>query len=378
MLPPPSHAADSSGRTRLHSLWALQLQREYDFVLYERRLKMPAPLLRVAPLQGRWAAWDAARGEIVVGVELIQEHSWDVVLEVLKHEMAHQWVSLYGPARALPHGPDFAHACQRLGVAAWAVRASGALPQDLTSWRTSAVPEVEQRLLRRVEKLLSLATSSNEHEALSAMQRVREIYSRYNLQRAAAGMDGEMVHQLIHTGRRRLGRLEGAIVGLLVAHFSVRAVFCSLFDKTALCGLRTIELLGLRENVAMADYVYHFLHQQVASLWQAKRQQLAAGRAAKNSYMLGVIRGFRAKLEASEPAPPSGLSPARSAALMVLSDRALAAFETQRHPRLSNASWGRRQHDAGSFAAGMADGDSLTLSRPIAGSGRQRQRLLEA
>ena len=46
----------------------------------------------------------------------------------------------------------------------------------------STLSQEETRLLSRAEKLLSLANSSNEFEAQSAMQKVHEMYQKHNLE----------------------------------------------------------------------------------------------------------------------------------------------------------------------------------------------------
>jgi hypothetical protein len=361
---------------RFGRLWVQRLYQEYDQLLYDYSLQMEPPVLRIEPWVKRWGCWDPVTRCITLSEQLIRKHSWDVVIEVLKHEMAHQWVSEHSRTPERPHGPIFQFACRRLGVAPWAVSATGALPQRLDPWRQADVSDEEKRLLEKVEKLLSLATSSNEHEALSAMQRVREIYSRYNLRQADVGQGTDVVHLVFNTRRKKIERVEGAIFGLLVEHFSVRAIFGSLFDAQALCLYRTVEILGTKQNVTMAEYVYHFLQGQMEALYQAKRPTLAPGRAAKNSYKLGVIRGFSSKLGQSKPPPPQDLSAARTEALMVQGEQALKDYETLRHPRLSSFSWGRRQHDAESYSAGVADGDALTLHRPVQAGDQQRNRLL--
>ena len=69
-----------------------------------------------------------------------------------------------------PHGNAFQAACLRLGVAEWARLASGELPQQIPSWRDKLLSKDEERLLKRAEKLLALAASTNEYEATLAMR----------------------------------------------------------------------------------------------------------------------------------------------------------------------------------------------------------------
>ena len=98
-------------------------------------------------------------------------HGWGVAVEVLKHEMAHQHVGenlgLHGEA----HGPAFRSLCDRLGIDG---RASG-LPAG-----TDTRDDATSRLIQKVEKLLSLAKSGNEHEAASAMRTAQRMMLKHN------------------------------------------------------------------------------------------------------------------------------------------------------------------------------------------------------
>ena len=96
--------------------------------------------------------------------------SWGVVIEVLKHEMAHQYVHEILGEDESPHGPAFRAACERLGIDA---RARG-LPD-------AQLDPAGQRVLERVHKLLALAESDNRHEAEAAAAAAQRLMLRHNL-----------------------------------------------------------------------------------------------------------------------------------------------------------------------------------------------------
>ena len=159
-----------------------QLYKEHAEISWYHRAGLKPVVIQIAPMEKNWGTWDPFFRAITLSERLIKEHSWDVVLEILKHEMAHQYVSdQMGLPREASHGPAFKEACKKLGVAAWAARATGDIPDIIPSLRERVLSRDDERLLDRVEKLLSLAQSSNEHEALLAMERVRELYAKHNL-----------------------------------------------------------------------------------------------------------------------------------------------------------------------------------------------------
>src|ERR1700722_6231317 len=63
---------------------------------------------------GRWLGG----GRVVeLSRAMILTQSWAAVIEVLRHEMAHQYVhEILGETSEAPHGPSFRAVCERLGV----------------------------------------------------------------------------------------------------------------------------------------------------------------------------------------------------------------------------------------------------------------------
>ena len=254
----------------------------------------------------------------------------------------------------------------------------------ITHWKDRALSEIEERLLKKVEKLLSLATSSNEHEALLAMQRVRELYAKHNLDRLREKRESGMVYLLLQPKRKRIERHESLIGSILAEHFSVKVIYSSLYDAKDLCEYKVIELLGARENVLMAEYVYHFLWDKIHQLWEQYRQKTRKGGRSKRSYLLGVLWGFRERLnkgkEADQAAAQSYPRRERRLAqqLVTQEDRRLQAFVSRRHPRLITRRSGRGLYDGHSYSAGIEQGLKLTLSKPISQTGGSRGLLLDS
>lgn len=355
--------------------WTERLYVEYDNILYHFRLKLRPPVIRIEELAGSWGLWSPQTRCLTISRRLIELYPWDVVIEVLKHEMAHQVVNeVYGVVEL--HGPHFKRACAKLGVAPWAAAASGELPHEIPSWKEKRLTEDEERLLKRVEKLLSLASSANEHEAALAMQRVRQLYAKYNIDRIEGRRDASNVYCMISHKKRRIESTDSMIFSILTEHFFVKAIYTNLYDATDLCEYKAVELLGTRENVLMAEYVYFFLRNQLRALWKDfKRRTGKEGARAKRSYSLGVLTGFRDKL-AAEPSIAREDTETRPAsvsqALLKVGDRELEEFVGFRHPRLTSRRWGTGSGDRSSYDAGVADGGKVTIHKGITKSDGNR------
>ena len=75
-------------------------------------------------------------------------------------------------------------------------------------------------------------------------------------------------------------------------------ICASTYDPLQDCSLKTIELLGPEENVAIAAHCYHFLENRLLVLWQQNRLRFAGGGLrARKSYFLGILAGFRQTLQ---------------------------------------------------------------------------------
>lgn len=351
-------------------LWGRRLATEFDQICFTHRLKLKRPVISVEPLGTRWGSWDPEIRTIQISSFLIESYPWQIVLEVFKHEMAHQYVNDLFDSDEL-HGPLFRLACDKLGVADWAAKSESELDPPANTIDHSPLSQEEERLLGRVEKLLNLATSSNEHEAALAMQRVQELYAKYNLDRLESRRHSGMAYLIINLRKKKIERHLSAIASLLNDFFFVEVVHASLFDAEDLCEYKILELLGTRENVLMAEYVYHFLCNQLRALWNGNRSSLRPGMRARNSFYLGVLAGFREKLERPTLSQATGVT-----ALTVPDDPELQKYLSYRYPRLVRIGHGRRRHDGSSFEAGREHGRSLVLHRGIANHDGNRGRLL--
>ena len=373
-----------TAKARLRRLWTEELYREYDNLLFQFRLKLAPPLIIVADLAGVWGRWHAVTRAITINAALIERYSWDVVLEVLKHEVAHQIVSeVMGGDHT--HGDAFKRAAAKLGLSEWATRAAGDLPDEIPNWKDRALSADEEKLLRRAEKLLALATSTNEHEALLAMRHVRVLYERHNLERLDARRAARMVHLLIGRGKKRMDAAEQMIGSILVEHFFVKVIFSDTYDARTGERHKVLEVMGAEENVLMAEYVHHFLYRETTALWAAFKRTHGKSEAAKASYMRGVLAGFRDKLardrktgfsgETPPTTPDAPLAQSRDA-LVALGAKELDQFVATRHPRLVSRSVGRSNFDRSSFAAGQVAGEKLNLRKAVSENQGNRGRFL--
>ena len=350
----------------LRALWLSQLQREFLDICQCHRVELPLPIFQLSPSRRLYGSWQEETGILTLSVHLIAGHPWTVVLQVLKHEMAHQLACARGRL-GTPHGPAFQEACEQLGVLP-EFRRPGLLEGEAVAAAVAGEePSPEGRkCLERIEKLLALGRSSNEHEAALAIDKARTLLARHHLHCLAEGGVSRFASLVIELRCSRVATYRKHICALLKDCFAVRVVLGELYDASCDRVCKTIELFGSREKVAAAEYCYHFLEHRLPSLWAAHRQGLSRG-ARRSSYYLGVLRGFRERLtlRSGEEEVPS--LPPEAKALMVIEEERLQWFVALRFPRLRRVAGRGARVDGGLYHAGVAAGRELQLCSGVDG-----------
>ncbi|NBX77048.1 MAG: DUF2786 domain-containing protein [Proteobacteria bacterium] len=361
---------DSINRQKIR-LWTHRLIEEYRHIQFTYNLKTKIPVIQIENTSVRWGAWDSVTRTLSISQRLIEMYPWETVLEIFKHEIAHQLITDEGQEQTI-HGPAFKAACERLGVASWACRAeTKEIPKE-SPLRAGEISSEEKRLLERAEKLLSLATSDNEHEALLAMQRVQELYAKYNLKRIQEKKEAHWGYLLLKLKKKRIERYQSVIASILNEHFFVEVIHTSLYDPESCSDFKVLELLGTRENVLMAEYVFYFLENQLAGLWKAYQPNKSLGIATRNSFYLGVLEGFREKLNKLE------LPTDNSVSLILRQDEGLRNLVKGRYPKLNRLRGSRRLHDNQAYSAGKREGRSLVIRKGISKTDGYLKKLLRS
>ena len=358
----------------------LELGNEYRHVCWVHKVELRPIVIALFDSDTLWGQYNHATRTISLSRKLVREFSWHQVVGVLRHEMAHQYVAEIWPESfsvERPHNERFKEACRRLGVPAQYAKAGFHLQTDSLDWRQEPRDETTEKILERAKKLLALASSTNEHEASLAMERVRDLYAKYNLDHMEALAKEKFVHLAITHGRRRMSAWEQRTVSLLTEHFFVEVLIFKMFDVKSGQRVHALELIGTRENVLMAEYVYHFLLQQVEFLLERqKRGPLGLHRQELTSYRLGVLDGFERKLKQAETTPEAKSSLIGKALIKFRRDPRLREYMSEVHPRLTTRRSGSVRLHGGAFSAGQAAGRAITLNKPISHAGGNQGRTL--
>jgi predicted SprT family Zn-dependent metalloprotease len=359
-LPPSEAPSESELTAALQAALVRELRaawRQLNETYFHGGLTAPAIELRAR--RGTLGAWHQDTRTLEISLSLVVTQPWGAVIEVLKHEMAHQYVQeILGEASETPHGRAFREACARLGVDA---RASG-LPVNVSS--TS-----EHKMVERISRLLALAESPNRHEAEAAMGAAQRLMLKHNLEVATSQANREysFAHLGVPTGR--VLEKDRLVAMILSKHFFVDAIWIPVYRPRVGKRGSILEICGTRSNVAIAEYVHGFLHETAERLWQEHRRALGiSSDRDRRTYLAGVMAGFAEKLARQD-------TRARSEGLVWIGDGDLADYFKRRHPHVRHVRYaGQRRTEA--WAKGREAGRSIVLYRPVATNVASRGRLL--
>src|SRR5436305_9563098 len=94
------------------------LRREHDLINWSHlRDALRPPSIVLSDADSRLGQWTADDRTIEIAKSLVLGHPWGIVVEVLKHEMAHQYAHEVMDARdERAHGEAFRRACELLAI----------------------------------------------------------------------------------------------------------------------------------------------------------------------------------------------------------------------------------------------------------------------
>ncbi|MEZ6187718.1 MAG: DUF2786 domain-containing protein [Planctomycetota bacterium] len=346
-----SEALEQQCLRRLAECWG-----DLSFIYLRSTLR--APSFRLTCSERQWGSWDPERRLISIARRQVLCYTWESVVETLKHEVAHQYVSeVLRRDHEPPHGPAFQEACRLLACDP-SPTGDGGVPLHRDAPLAVELGEGDARL-RKIHKLLALADNNpDEHEAQAAFARASELMLKYNLD----GVRGPTRHYTY----RYLGRASGRtphyryqIASILQEYFFVQCIWVDSYDVARGVRGSRLEVMGTRANVDMAEYVHDCLERQCQSLWQRfKAEREITDRRAKRHYLDGLLAGFRRQLNQSQ-------TQSAERGLIWIGDPELNAFARERYPRTTRTRLDAVGH-SDVRSEGVRAGERIRLHQPVA------------
>lgn len=326
-----------------------------------------------------WGQWSTSTREMSFSRHLVSKRPWNEVLEVLKHEMAHQYVhevlKVDGEA---PHGPAFRAVCKQYNIDAAVRGTPGADKVTATN-----------HIVEKVQNLLKLAENpgATEGEKQNAAEAAHNLMLKYNIE--LQEKNEEMGYTIRYLGGVT-GRIQGymsELANLMSKYYFVEIIWMSTHDPRTKKKGHELEVSGLEENVEVAEYVYDFISRAAVGSWEKKMKDPAFKLSlhqeyaktfgwssvapqsiqgftisARSNFLLGFVRGFKDQLKQAEIKETA-------AGLILRKDPNLEAFYHTRHPHIRQIGRSAGYYNSKMQGQGFAEGQALKLP-PAAKAGK--------
>ena len=270
---------------------------------------------------GQWVSQPVR--EIRIARHCVIEHPWYAVVDILKHEMAHQLADeVLGCKEETAHGESFHLACRFLGANPAASGTYPTLDQVILEEKSGA----DDTILAKIGKLLALAESTNRHEAERAMTKARELMARHCLD-PTLRPDRSYVTLCLGKPALRHSLEAHALASLLRDFYFVTPLWIPMVVPEKGRIGRVLEVSGTPTHVRLAHYVYDYVRHVIDSEWKRYGKGRGFGRNGRRDFSLGIIKGFRGLLTRQTEASPE------LQALVRRGDPDLDRYVDERHPR---------------------------------------------
>ena len=343
-------------QAKLRTSWTRKLVmwwQHYNRLYLDDALRLP--VIRLGEGVTTLGHWQRDRRTLMISDVHIQRDAWLSVMDTLRHEMAHQYVDevLHVHDEA-PHGASFRLACEKLRCDPKA----HAHVEDLDGVITE-----EDRILRLLQKVLSLANSPNENEAQAAMQKAHQLLMKYNIDLVALDQKRRFEMRSLGEVKGRHTSAELWLGSLLGRFFFVEVLWVQSYDVHRNQLGTVMQVFGTPENLDMAVYVYDYLMRVLDALWKQYRvTQNVKNNRERQRYFAGVLAGFYQKLESQTQLL------AKTHALIWKGDAQLQAYFRYVNPNVQTRQGGGvRVTEA--YQAGVSDGQNVVIHRPVPGKG---------
>ncbi|MCJ8329856.1 MAG: DUF2786 domain-containing protein [Lentisphaeria bacterium] len=290
--------------------------------------------------------WDEERRCISLSTDLLKDATFETILFVFKHELAHQIVTeLFEIKNAQAHGEAFKRACKLLGI-------SSEHKISLQSMHEKS------QFVSRVQKLLALSNSTNKHESELALQKAHEIALKHNIEIRDKNESTNYLMRLFPPAYKRVPSYIWGIAGIIDEFYFCQYI-CRPYMDPEQQRYQMLEFYGTAENLDMADYIFNFLRDEGNRLWeQYKKEEKFKNNRMKLSFLNGLYLGFSETLEKQRQTLSS------TKALIWLGDPKLNEFYRQRNPYVRNSKV-KNQLNSTVHNHGMIKGKELKIQTVI-------------
>lgn len=360
-----------SVNANFNNLVLSELARAWSNFVYKMKwtdFGLTPPNFIVTDVTSYLGQWRTSTREMAFSSDLIANKTWNQVLEVLKHEMAHQFVhEVLHIEGETAHGPTFQSVCKQYDIDA-------AAHSDYEDNKTTAT----NHIVEKVRHLLNLAdnAAATDEEKETAATAAHNLMLKYNIE--LQDKREEKGYTVAYLGGVT-GRIQGymsALANMLHKYYFVECIWTNGRDLRTGKDGHELEVSGTKENIEVAEYVYDFVSREAVKAWEKKiktpeyQHQMytdivnrkpgvphsAQGYtiSARFNFLLGFVEGYMSQLQAA-------MIQEEKAGLVLAKDTGLEQYYHQRHPHIRSLTRGAAHQNTNLRNQGRQAGSALKV-----------------
>lgn len=225
---------------------------------------------------------------------------------------------------------------------------------------------MDNRVLDKIKKLLTLAESDNENEAKLAMERANELLIRHNLSMQDVSRQQSTTITEESVGEEfQFKQPEDKFITAILGKFFFVEILYAIRDtgeKTAAghkVVLQHLVVVGEKLNVEVAEFVFFYLKVNFRRLWLNYKHESGSNERARQAYYMGLYTGICDKLERKHSAV------AQETGLVWVGDAAIKEYLKQYQFRKASGRKHKVYANEQASSAGEKDGRDLEILKGL-------------
>jgi len=341
---------------------------------------MKLPIFELTTRSRNWGFWNAQKRIFAIQARLaIQFAGTHYLQDTVAHELAHQYVSeVLQNTTERSHGPAWKSSCLIFGAD------PKATAKDRLDDLCSTLNARDEKVLRRVQKLMALSDSPEEHEAERAALQAQELMRKHQTDSLVFGDIGNSGltpgekrwdFKVLGTPLKQRPGWIGKVVHILQSYYQVQPIWLPAFHPNVPDTLLSerllkrefvLEITGTTANVSVAAYVYDFLIREgERRLEKFQADSGKTNRTSRLDFLEGLYKGFDRKLEEQSQKIEAALSE-NCTALVVQDNAELRSFYEDRYPHTTRSTTrGRWTQDVKAREEGLRQGKEMNVREAI-------------
>jgi hypothetical protein len=205
------------------------------------------------------------------------------------------------------------------------------------------------------------------------MLKARELISKHNTDLVARNERREFVSMFVGHPALRQTREAYHLAHLVQDFYFVRGIWVPAYVIEKGKMGRVLEISGTVQNIKLSDYVHHFVRHFTEQQWADYNQKKRLNRYRRTDFAIGIIEGFRSKLEAQGDEKKVCQE---NQAIVRIDDPLLKEYMARRYPRTTRFTRKASRQDAKVLEDGISVGKTLVISKGITETRKSGKRLI--